>query len=578
MYKLLWKYTKDGWWAALLGPLFVVLEVIFDVYIPKVMALIVDVGIKERGGDIKYVAALGAGMVVLALLAGVTGTLSGVFASIASCKFVRNIREAIFAKIQTYDFKKIEKFPVQTVVMRMTTDMRQMRMAYTSIVRLMVRTPVNLIMSFIMVLNINKDLAKIFFFAIPILGFVLVFLLLKAHPRFVTLMNKYDALNGKIKESIQGIRVSKTFVRKDYENEKFEADSENVTKAQRFAENLIIINEPFFQLVMYACMIAIAWKGGNLIVLGDLSTGDFISYLSYLKAILFSLMGLSNGLLMIVNSRASVDRANELLDEMPDLNDDNADESLMVKDGSIEFKNVCFKYTDNANKNVLENINLKIESGETVGIIGPTGSSKTTLISLIPRLYDVTEGELLVGGENVKKYKMHNLREAVSVVLQKNTLFSGTILENMRWGNPDATLKEIEEACKAAQADDFIKNFKEGYNMELGQGGTNVSGGQKQRLCIARALLKKPKIIILDDSTSAVDTDTDRRIREALKTKLSKMTTIIIAQRVNSVKDADKIVILEEGKIKDIGTHDELLNRNNVYRDLYETQSSGVSE
>ena len=578
MFKLLLKYTKDGWWAALLGPIFVIIEVIFDTVIPYVMALIIDEGITARGGDINYIIRLGVIMVVLAIAAGLCGALSGVFASIASCRFIRNARTAIFEKIQTFDFKNIEKFPVSSVVMRMTTDMRNMRMAYVSIVRMMVRTLFNLIASAYMVFRLNNQLAAIFAIAIPVLGTGLIYMMSKAHPRFVVLMSKFDKLNADIKENVENQRVVKSFVRQDHETEKFANSSWIVTKAQRYAENMIIYNEPFFQLVMYSCMIAIAWFGGNFIITGSLTTGEFMSYLSYMKAILFSLMMLSMALLNIVNAQASVSRCNEILNEVPDINDDNADPELKVEDGSIEFKNVTFKYFEDAKKNTLDNINISIKSGEVIGILGPTGSGKSTFAQLIARLYDINEGEILIGGHDIKKYKLHNLREAVSMVLQKNTLFSGTIEENMLWGNPDATHEEVVEACKNAQADDFITSFPDGYNTELGQGGTNVSGGQKQRLCIARALLKKPKIIILDDSTSAVDTDTDHRIQLALKERLSNMTTIIIAQRVSSVKEADHIIIMNNGKIEDVGNHEELLKRNVVYRDLFETQTQGVAE
>lgn len=578
MFKLLRKYTRDGWWAALLGPVFVIIEVIFEVFIPYVMSLIIDEGINSRGGDINYILKMGGIMVALALAACITGVISGFLSSISSSRFVRNIRNEMFKKIQTYDFKNIEKFNVSTVVTRLTTDMRMLRMAYVSIVRQLIRAPINLIVSFVMVLRMNSKLGIIFAYAIPVLFIGLVFITLKAHPRFVVMMGKFDSMNNALKENIEGIRVVKTFVREDYEQNKFEERSFAVTAAQRFAEGLVILSDPFFQLVMYSCMIAIAWFGGNHIIQGAMTTGQFMSYLSYVRAILFSLMMASNALMMIVMSQASVTRANEILDENPDIDDSNADESIVVENGDIEFRNVSFKYDENSENEALSNINIKIKSGETIGIIGSTGSSKTTLVQLIPRLYEASKGEVLVGGRNVKEYKLKNLRDAVSMVLQKNTLFSGTIEENMKWGNPDASHEEIVEACKNAQAHDFVMARPDGYNTELGQGGVNVSGGQKQRLCIARALLKKPKIIILDDSTSAVDTDTDHRIQLALKENLKGMTTIIIAQRVASIKEADRIIIMNEGLIDDIGNHNELLERNDVYRDLYQTQLQGVAE
>ena len=578
MLKLLRKYTQDGWWAAILGPVFVIIEVIFEVFIPYVMSLIIDVGIKERGGDINYIFKMGGLMVLLALGACLTGIIAGFLSSISSSMFARNLRNAMFDKIQTYDFKNIEKFNVSTVVMRLTTDMRMLRMAYIAIVRMLVRAPINLIVSSIMVFRMNSELAIIFAYAIPILAIGLYTITVNAHPRFVAMMGKYDQLNLGLKENIEGIRVVKTFVREDYEQDKFTNKSFAVTTAQRFAEGLVILSDPFFQLVMYSCMIALAWIGGNDIIQGSMTTGQFMSYLAYVRVILFSLMMVSNGLLQIVMAQASVTRANEILSEVIDINDTDADETLQVENGDIEFRNVSFKYDESSENEALSNINVTINSGEVIGIIGSTGSSKTTLVQLIPRLYEASEGEVLVGGRNVKEYKLKNLRDAVSMVLQKNTLFSGTIEENMLWGNPDATHEEVVEACKNAQAHDFIMAREKGYDTDLGQGGVNVSGGQKQRLCIARALLKKPKIIILDDSTSAVDTDTDHRIQLALKEKLGDMTTIIIAQRVASIKEADRIIIMNEGRIDDIGTHEELLKRNEFYSVLYQTQQQGVAE
>ncbi|MBO7698879.1 MAG: ABC transporter ATP-binding protein [Erysipelotrichaceae bacterium] len=578
MFKLLRNYTKDGWWAALLGPILTIFEVIVDAFIPLVMSDIIDVGIYELGGDMNYIISKGIQMVVLALLGAMFGALSGLASSISSTRFVRNIRNAMFSKIQEYSFENIEKFPVATIVMRLTTDMRMMRMAYVSIVRMLIRAPFNLIVSTYFVYKLNNRLAGIFAIAIPVLGFGLTFIYSKAHPRFRQMMLKFDAMDGNLEENIDGIRVVNTFVREDYENEKFKRSTEGVMKAQRFAENIVIINRPFFESVMYFCMIAIAWFGGKDVIAGTMTTGNFMAFLSYVRAILFALLMISNVFLQIVMAQASVDRANELLDEKPAITDEDADPDLQVEEGSIEFDNVSFRYTAESENDVLSDINLKIRSGEVIGILGPTGSNKSTLVQLIPRLYDVTKGEVRVGGHPVKKYKLDHLRDAVAMVLQKNTLFTGTIEENMKWGNPEATHEEIIEACRYAQADEFIQNMPDKYQTDLGQGGVNVSGGQKQRLCIARALLKHPKIIILDDSTSAVDTDTDHRIQLALKEKLGGMTTIIIAQRVNSVKEADRIIIMNEGKIEDIGNHEELLERNEVYRDLYNTQMEGALE
>lgn len=555
----------------------VILEVFFDLGIPYVMSLIIDEGINKRGGDINYIVKLGLIMISLAIIGGLCGALSGIFASIASCKFTKNLRNAMLERIEEFDFKNIEKFSVPSIVVRLTSDMRMLRMAYTSIIRTFVRAIVMLILTFYMVIRLNNQLALVFAFAIPILGLGLIYLMNKARPRFKIMMSKYDMLNADLKENIEGIRVVKNFVRSEYEEEKFNHVSKDVLRSQRHAENIIILNQPFFEFVMYACMIAVAWFGGKFIIMGTLTTGQFMSYLTYLRQILFSLLGLSMSLMQIVNARASVDRTNEVLDEIPAIDDTNALEDLFVEDGSIEFKNVSFKYSNEANKPTLNNINLRIESGEKIGILGPTGAGKSTLVQLIPRLYDINEGTILIGNKDIKEYKLHNLREKVAMVLQKNTLFSGSILENLKWGNPDASQEEIIEASKIAQAHDFIMSFPEGYHTILKQGGSNVSGGQRQRLCIARALLKKPRIIILDDSTSAVDSDTDKRIQVALNEKLKDMTTIIIAQRVSSVKDCNRIIIMNDGQIEDIGSHNELLKRNEVYKDLYETQLQGVA-
>ena len=578
MFKLLKNYTKDGWWAALLGPLFTIFEVVVDALIPLVMSDIIDTGIYALGGDMNYIFERGVQMVALSLLGALFGALSGLFSSVSSTRFVRNLRMAMFTRIQDYSFENIEKFPVPSIVMRLTTDLRMMRMAYVSIVRMLIRAPFNLLISAYFVFTLNKRLAAVFALAIPVLSCGLFFIYTQAHPRFREMMLKYDELNGDLQENIEGISVVKTFVREEFENEKFDNSSSNVTKAQRFAESIVIIDRPFFEMVMYACMIAIAWFGGRDVIAGNMTTGSFMAYLSYIRAILFSLLMISNVFLQIVMAQASVDRANEILDEVPAISDEDGDPDLLVADGSIEFRNVSFKYSAEAKKNVLSDIDLKIAPGELIGILGPTGSSKSTLVQLIPRLYEASEGSVIVGGHDVREYKMNNLRDGVAMVLQKNTLFSGTIEENMRWGNEEASHEEIVEACQYAQADEFISRMPDGYDTQLGQGGSNVSGGQKQRLCIARALLKHPKIIIMDDSTSAVDTDTDHRIQLALKEKLGGMTTIIIAQRVNSIKEADRIIIMNDGRIEDIGKHDELLERNEVYRDLYNTQLEGALE
>ncbi|MBQ1508712.1 MAG: ABC transporter ATP-binding protein, partial [Erysipelotrichaceae bacterium] len=481
MIKLLLKYTKDGWWAAVLGPVFVIIEVFFEAAIPYAMSKIIDVGIQQLGGDLNYIMKIGLTMVLLALGAALTGIGAGVFSSISSSRFVRNIRKAMFRKIQSYDFRNIEKFPVSTLVVRLTTDMRMLRMAYVPIVRMMVRAPINLVISFIMVYRMNNKLAMIFAVAVPILATGFYTITTKAHPRFVAMMGKYDGLNENLKENIEGVRVVKTFAREGYEQEKFEKRSFAVTAAQRYAEGLVILSQPFFELVMYSCMIAIAWFGGRFIIQGTMTTGQFMSYLAYVRSILFSLMMLSNALMQTVMAQASIDRANQILDEVPDLDDTDADPELKVESGDIEFHNVSFKYAEDAEDNALTDISFSVKEGEVIGIIGPTGSGKSSLVQLIPRLYDANEGEIIVGGHNVKEYKLHNLRDAVSMVLQKNTLFAGSIEENMKWGDPNATHEEIVQACKYAQADDFIQAMPEKYETDMGQGGVNVSGGQKQR-------------------------------------------------------------------------------------------------
>ena len=579
MFRLVRKYTKQFTIAAILAPVLVIIEVILEQSIPRLMTDIVDNGINGPGGsNLALISSLGSKMVFLSFLAMFFGAASGMLTATASSGFIHNLREAMYRKTQSFSFANMDKFEVPSLVTRMTKDMREFRMAYISIIRMMVRSPMQLITATFMVLRINNDLGKVFLVAIPILGLGLYLISKYAHPRFRALMRKFDRMNGSLEENFMASRVVKTFVREDFEKEKFDRTSSDVLKQQRFAESLVLLNSPLFNLVMYACMIAVAWFGGNHIIVGDMTTGEFMSFLSYLRSILFGLMMLSMALMQIIFAQAAVDRANEILDEVSNIRDDDNDPDLFPENGSVEIRNVNFKYTENARKNALTDINLSIKPGETVGIIGGTGSGKTSLVQLLPRLYDVTEGEVLVGGHDVREYKLDNLRKSVAMVLQKNVLFSGTIEENLKWGDLNATHEEVVEAAKYAQAHDFISSFPKGYQTDLGQGGVNVSGGQKQRLCIARALLKKPQIIILDDSTSAVDTDTDKRIRKALKERLAGMTTIIIAQRVASVMDADKIIVMKDGKIEYIGKHDELLEKSEEYRDLYQTQMQGVSQ
>ncbi len=561
---------------AILAPFSVIAEVALDLFIPLVMAKIINVGI-NGGGGLGYIIKQGLIMVLLASLAMGFGAISGRFSSIAATGFAKGLRGKIFNKIQDFSFANIDKFSTASLVTRLTTDITFAQMAAITVLRIAVRAPALLILTSIMAIRINAELSVVFFVAVPILAVVLGFIVFNAYPRFLVMLGRVDKMNSFLQENLVAIRVVKSFVRRDYENKKFEYSATDLQKAQKSAEKLLIMNMPCMQFAMYCCMIAISWFGGQLIISGKMLTGDLMSFISYISQILFSLMMISMSFVMLVMSKASLTRISEVLNELPDINDDEADPELKPEDGSIVFENVSFSYAKDKDNLTLENINLEIKNGETVGIIGGTGSAKTTLVQLIPRLYDVYSGRLIVGGHEVHKYKIEALRAAVAMVLQKNELFSGTIRDNLRWGNESATDEEIEEACKVAAAHSFVMSFPEGYDTDLGQGGVNVSGGQKQRLCIARALLKNPKILILDDSTSAVDTATDQSIRQALRGKRKSITTLIIAQRIASVMDADKIIVLEDGKINAVGTHEELLKTNNIYREVYESQQKGVA-
>lgn len=558
----------------LLTPLLIVGEVIMEVSIPRLMADIVNIGIANR--DIAYVTASGIKMVLMAALSLCFGAGAGWTASIAAMGFGTEIRRNLFYRIQDFSFSNIDKFSPSSLITRMTTDITNTQNALMLIIRSLVRAPIMLVSASVMAFRLNRELSTIFLVAVPILAAVLAVIISKAHPRFRQMLKQFDNLNQKIQENLIGIRVVKAFVRGEYENKGFEETAAGVKETQVRAERLIILNMPIMQMVVYTCILAILWIGGKMIIVGSMGTGDLVSFISYVSQILMSLMMVAMSVTMLVISKASINRIVEVLNDEPDIPDD-AENDPQVKDGSIEFKDVCFSYGGDIDNCALRNINFSIKSGETVGIIGGTGSSKTTLVHLIPRLYEVTSGSVMVGGRDVREYRQHTLRNAVAMVLQKNVLFSGTIKENLRWGNKEATDEEIEAACKAAQAHDFIMSFPDGYETELGQGGVNVSGGQKQRLCIARALLKKPKIIIMDDSTSAVDTATDSKIREVFKKNLSDTTAIIIAQRVASVCDADKIIVLDNGRIDAIGTHDELIKTNRIYQEVYESQQKGVA-
>ncbi|HOE56868.1 MAG TPA: ABC transporter ATP-binding protein [Bacillota bacterium] len=560
---------------ALLTPVMVIGEVILEIFLPLIMSKIIDVGI--RNGDTGYVFKMGALMVLMALLALLFGVLSGRFAAVAGMGFGKGLRKRLFDKIQEFSFANIDKFSTASLITRVTADVTNTQQAFMMIIRMFVRAPVMLVSATIMAIAINAKLALIFLIAIPVMGIALYSIAAKAYPRFQAMLKKYDGMNASVQENLIAIRVVKAFVRENHEREKFIDAANAVRETQIKAEKLLILSMPIMQLVMYGCMISISWFGGRMIIGGTLLTGELMGFISYVMQILISLMMISFIFVMIVISRASVLRIIEIIDEEIDIRDKVGDSGLRAENGSIVFDNVTFSYSKSSENPTLSNISFEIKSGETIGIIGGTGSGKTSLVQLIPRLYDVTEGRVLVGGYDVRDYTLDTLRDAVAMVLQKNVLFSGTIKENLKWGNKNATDEEIEEACKAAQAHDFIVSFSEGYETFLGQGGVNVSGGQKQRLCIARALLKKPKIIILDDSTSAVDTATDSKIRQAFRDKLSDVTTIIIAQRIASVCDADKIIVMDDGKIDAIGTHEELLATNSIYREVYESQQKGVA-
>ena len=560
-------------WSTIFAPLSIIAEVLLEITIPVLMSRIVDNGIPNK--DLAYIVKIGMLMVIMAIAGMCAGALSSRLAAKASMGFASELRSGLFKSVQRFSFSNVDRFSSASLVTRLTTDVTNAQNAFQMCIRMLVRAPVMLVGATIMAFSINSSLVSVFLITIPILAATLFIITKMAHPRFIAMLKKYDGLNSTVQENLISIRVVKSFVRSAYEKDKFKNANDGLMNASLRAEKVVIFNMPIMQLSVYACIIAILWFGGNMIAAGNMETGELISFISYVTQILMSLMTICMVFTNIVISRASLSRIIEVLNEQPDIKD-SAKEDIPVNDGSIEFKNVTFSYYSTAEEVNLKNINVKIHSGETIGIIGGTGSAKSTLVQLIPRLYDADEGEVLVGGRNVRDYKLKTLRSSVAMVLQKNVLFSGTIKENLRWGNAQATDEEIEAACKAACAHDFITSFPNGYETELGQGGVNVSGGQKQRLCIARALLCKPKILILDDSTSAVDTATDARIRDALKTALKGATKLIIAQRITSVCEADRIIVMDDGRISDIGTHEELLKRNEIYREVYTSQQKGV--
>lgn len=572
MIKTLLKSVREYKRDSILAPIFVTLEVVMEVVIPLLMAMLIDKGIDA--GNMNYILKIGIALAISCVISLVFGALSGKFAASASAGFAKNLRKDMFYNVQNFSFSNIDKFSASSIVTRLTTDITNVQNAYQMIVRIAVRGPIMIIFSLIMAFGINHKLSLVFLLAIPVLGGGLYFIMTHAHPIFERVFKIYDKLNNVVQENLRGIRVVKSFVREDFEEKKFKNVSEDIYDDFVKAEKLLAFNAPLMQFAAYGCMLFISWFGAKLIVASTMTTGELISLIAYTMQILMNLMMLSMVFVMITMARASSERIVEILDEKSDLtNPENP--VYEIKNGDISFRNVNFGYSKKKRKLCLKSINLDIKSGETVGIIGGTGSSKSSLVQLIPRLYDTTDGEVIVGDRNVKEYDIESLRDEVAMVLQKNVLFSGTIKENLRWGNDHATDEEIERVCKLAQADEFIQTFPDKYDTYIEQGGSNVSGGQKQRLCIARALLKKPKILILDDSTSAVDTKTDASIRRAFREEIPNTTKIIIAQRISSVEDADKIIVMDNGEINGIGTHEELLKNNEIYREVYNSQVKG---
>ena len=580
MIKKLLKVVREYKKETLLTPFFVMLEVVMEVCIPLVMGMLIDYGFPE-GQNIVNVNAIykyGGILIACAILALIFGILSGKFAAKAGAGFGKNLRHDLYYKVQEFSFKNVDKFSSASLVTRLTTDVTNVQQIFQAVIRIAIRTPLMFIFSFVMGFRISSRLSIIFLVLIPVIAIALYFLMNKIHPIMTSVFNRYDDLNNVVEENVRGIRVVKSFANEEYEKKKFETVSNDIYEKFSKAERYMALNMPVMQIGIYSCILLVSWFGAKVIVSSgatELTTGGLQSLITYGIQLLSSLMMLSFMFVMAVVSKTSVERVIEVLDEEPDLKNPKKP-IFKVKDGSVEFKNVGFSYVNDENKECLKNINLRIKSGETIGIIGGTGTGKSSLVNLIPRLYDATSGKVKVGGVNVKDYDVETLRNEVAVVLQKNVLFSGTIAENIRWGNKDASDEEVERVCKLAQADEFVKSFPEKYNTYIEQGGTNVSGGQKQRLCIARALLKKPKILILDDSTSAVDTKTDSLIRKAFKEEIPNTTKFIIAQRISSVEDADKIIVMENGMVNGFGTHEELLKNNKIYKEVYESQTKGA--
>jgi len=572
MLRLILKEVKQYKKESIATPLCMILEVTMEMCVPFLMASIIDNGVEK--GDLAHIYKIGIIMVIAAVVGLLAGLLGGRFGAKASTGLAKNLREKLFNHIQTFSFSNIDKFSTAGLVTRLTTDVTNVQMAYQMSLRMFTRSPATLICAMAMAFYINKRIASVYLVAVILLAIALFFIMKRATTYFQQAFPKYDEMNSAVQENVSAIRVVKAYVREKEETSKFKKTSENIYKIFVKAEKNIIYNGPIMQLTVYSCILLISWIGAKMIVGSTLSTGELMSLLAYCMNILSSLMMLSMMFVMITMSAASIKRIGEVLKEESDITNPEAP-IYEVKDGSVEFRNVSFAYKKDSEEPVLKGINLSIKSGETIGIMGATGSAKTSLVNLISRLYDVSEGEVLVGGHCVKEYDLESLRNQVSVVLQNNVLFSGTIFENLRWGNMEATEEECMEACRQACADEFIQRFPDGYNTYIEQGGTNVSGGQKQRLCIARALLKKPKILILDDSTSAVDTATDAKIRKAFAEEIPNTTKFIIAQRISSIQNADRIIVMEDGQVNGFGTHEELLANNEIYREVYETQTKG---
>lgn len=575
MNRLLFRSIREYKKQSILTPVFVALEVLMEVLIPFQMAKIIDTGI--QGQNLAYVLQVGLVLVVMAMLALLFGALAGKYGAEAGAGYAKNLRHDIFYKIQEFSFHNIDHFSAPSLVTRMTTDITNVQMAYMMSIRLLSRAPIMIILSLIMTLSINVDIALMLLIAIPVLGVPLLVIAKKAHRYFVQVFDEYDVLNNDVQENVNAARVVKAYVREDYENQKFNKISQTVFRLFTKAEKIVALNNPIMMFVMYTVILVMVLIGGKAIVFGSMEAGQMTSVLVYAMQILMSLMMVSFVFVMIMIAQASTDRIAEVLREVPEMqNKPNAKKE--VDNGDIDFEHVDFSYAGADGKRALKNIDLHIKSGQMIGIFGGTGSAKTTLVQLIPRLYDVTGGRIKVGGTDVRDYDLEALRDQVAVVLQKNVLFTGTIYENIRWGDADASDEEVQRVCRLAQADDFIRDFPDGYNTMIVEGGNNVSGGQKQRLCIARALLKKPKILILDDSTSAVDTKTDALIRKAFREEIPDTTKIIISQRISSIEDADQIIILDEGEVNGVGTSEELLKTNRIYREVYASQVKGGNE